>query len=108
MARAFAKLFYKSKEWQEVREGVLMRDLYLCRHCQAPAEEVHHIVHLTPENIYDVNVSLNPDNLVSLCRSCHFKEHYSDKNRSRRKVQIEEPQYMFDDDGNMIIADSPH
>lgn len=40
-----------------------------------PAEEVHHIKELTPENIDDASVSLNLDNLVSLCRECHKARH---------------------------------
>ena len=30
-----------------------MRDRYMCTRCGRPAEEVHHIKHLTPENIND-------------------------------------------------------
>ena len=81
MAREFSKAFYHSKQWQQVREYVLMRDSYLCRICGQPAEEVHHKIHLTPENLYDPRVNLNPDNLISLCRECHFKEHVADKIR---------------------------
>lgn len=76
----FAKSFYKSKAWQSVREYVMTRDGRLCVDCLArgqytPAEEVHHIQELTPENIRDPEVSLNPKNLVSLCRECHRKRH---------------------------------
>ena len=63
MAREFSKAFYHSKQWQQVREYVLMRDSYLCRICGRPAEEVHHKIHLTPGNLYDPRVNLNPDNL---------------------------------------------
>jgi 5-methylcytosine-specific restriction endonuclease McrA len=79
MARDFAKSFYKSKEWQAVREYALKRDCYLCVICGKPAEEVHHIIHLNPQNIYDNSISLNPDNLKSLCRECHFDTHKADK-----------------------------
>ena len=81
MARQFSEKFYKSKEWEQVRKYVLMRDRYCCKHCGRPAQEVHHIIHLSPENIWDVKVTLNPDNLVSLCRSCHFDIHAKDKAR---------------------------
>ena len=40
-----------------------------------PAVEVHHITELTPDNINDPSVSLNLDNLVSLCRECHRARH---------------------------------
>ena len=78
--RDFARKFYRSKAWQGVREIVMQRDHYLCVDCLnenriTPAEEVHHIIELTPENINDANISLNEENLVSLCRECHKKRH---------------------------------
>ena len=79
MARDFAKQFYHSKEWDRVRTYILMRDRYRCTRCKIPAEEVHHITRLSPENIWDKNITLNPDNLISLCKDCHFKEHEHDK-----------------------------
>ena len=79
MAREFAKPFYNSREWEQTRAYVLKRDCYLCRRCGRLAEEVHHIRHLTPENIGDVKITLNPENLMSLCKACHFKEHVNDK-----------------------------
>ena len=56
------------------------RDSFLCQDClkegrYTPAEEVHHIEPLTPENINSPSISLNPDNLISLCRECHKKRH---------------------------------
>ena len=85
MAREFAIAFYKSKEWAAVREYVLMRDRYLCQRCRKPAQEVHHIKHLTPENIWDPNIALNPNNLISLCREDHFKIHQQDKSEGKKK-----------------------
>ena len=81
MARDFSKAFYKSKQWQDVRQYVLLRDFNLCVRCGNAAEEVHHIIRLTPKNIRDPLVALNPDNLESLCHDCHAAEHsriYSD------------------------------
>lgn len=102
MAKAFAKSFYNSKEWINVREGILMRDKYLCVKCGAPAEEVHHIIHLSPENIGDPKVSMNPENLVSLCKDCHFKEHYKDKGKGHLKKENVLPEIFFDEQGNPI------
>lgn len=78
--KPWAEGFYKSAAWKHCRELCMRRDAYLCRDCLAngvyrPAEEVHHIVELTPENISDPAVSLNPANLVSLCRECHRARH---------------------------------
>lgn len=108
MAREFAKQFYRSKEWENVRDGILMRDKYMCVKCGAPAEEVHHKTHLSPENINDPNITLNPDNLASLCKSCHFKEHYKDKAEGHRKNKLEVPErmkhYEFDENGYFIMS----
>ena len=76
----FARGFYKSKAWQMVRDNVMARDAWLCQDClkrgrYTPAEEVHHIRELTPDNITDPEVTLNPDNLVALCRECHRQRH---------------------------------
>lgn len=46
-----------------------------CEKCGAIGEEVHHKIPLTSDNIHDVNVTLNPDNLIYLCKECHNKEH---------------------------------
>ena len=108
MAREFSKAFYHSKEWQQVREYVLMRDSYLCRICGQPAEEVHHKIHLTPGNLYDPRVSLNPDNLISLCKDCHFKEHVADKiNGKNQKVRNFTDYYEFDETGQLVRKTPP-
>lgn len=63
-----------------MRDVVMSRDRYLCVDCLKhgvikPAEEVHHITEITPDNIDDPDVTLNMDNLVSLCRECHRARH---------------------------------
>ena len=63
-----------------MRSYILMRDKYRCTMCGgADALEVHHIKHLSPENINDAMVTLNDANLTTLCRDCHFKVHERDK-----------------------------
>ena len=99
MARAFAKSFYNSKEWEQTRNYVLKRDRYLCR-CGNPATEVHHIKHLSPENINDVSIALNPENLISLCRDCHFEEHKGEHGKGR-EIKEDNP-YEFDENGMLI------
>jgi 5-methylcytosine-specific restriction endonuclease McrA len=109
MAREFAKAFYNSKEWQNTRKYILMRDKYLCVKCGAPAEEVHHIKHLSPSNITDTEITMNPENLASLCRDCHFAEHKADKIRGIKQshnIMDCDIQYEFDENGYLVI--SPH
>lgn len=71
MAKGWAKPFYKSRAWRIMRAEILRRDLYTCEECGARATEVHHEIELTPENIGDPNIALNPDLLHSLCHDCH-------------------------------------
>ena len=59
--------------------------------CGAIGEEVHHKVPLTADNINDVNITLNPDNLIYLCKDCHNKEH----DRFKKKESI------FTEDGDL-------
>jgi len=99
MARDFAKSFYNSKEWEQTRDYIMRRDKYLCR-CGKPATEVHHIIHLSPQNIGDVSITMNPDNLVSLCRDCHFEAHKGEHGQGR-KVQ-ENYKYTFDANGMLV------
>lgn len=100
MAREFSKAFYNSKEWAQVREAVMMRDKYLCQHCGKPATEVHHIIHLSPENIGDMSIALNMDNLVALCRDCHFEEHRGEHGNGRTKE--EQYDYEFNENGMLV------
>lgn len=78
--KPFARKFYKGKAWQSVRDYVMSRDARLCQDCLkqgkiTTAEEVHHIVEITPDNINNPDITLNPDNLVSLCKECHAARH---------------------------------
>lgn len=110
MAREFAKEFYKSEEWQVARDYALKRDNYLCQHCNNPAEEVHHIVHLSPSNIMDASISLNPENLISLCKYCHFAEHKVDKARGIReakRITDCDAEYEFDENGMLVRKSTP-
>lgn len=100
MAREFSKAFYHSKEWEKTREYILMRDAYLCRRCGAPATEVHHLIHIRPDNIWDPSITMNPDNLVSLCRACHFEAHRGEHGRGRER----EEEYGYEFDGNGMLV----
>ena len=93
----WAESFYKSKAWQACRASYLAKAHYLCEDCLrqgrfTPAEIVHHIIPLTPENITDPGVSLNHENLRAVCRECHAQEHGA---RPRR--------YKVDDFGRVTL-----
>ncbi|MED1786498.1 HNH endonuclease signature motif containing protein [Brevibacillus laterosporus] len=86
------KPFYNSVAWKKCRAFVLLRDNCLCQQCLkkkklTQANTVHHIVAL--EEAPDL--ALDPDNLESICPSCHNKEHPekgSRKTRKSKKKQI--------------------
>lgn len=111
MARAFSQAFYHSPEWQKVRQAVLMRDRFLCVKCGRPAEEVHHKTHLSPKNIGDPRITMNMENLISLCKDCHFEEHRGD-HAAGRKAKAREDDYPYEFDQNGMLVEkkviSPH
>lgn len=59
------------KDYDNVKEYVKFRDNCQCRQCKAKGAklEVHHIIHKS------IGGSDRPDNLVTLCKSCHYKYH---------------------------------
>jgi len=76
----FADAFYKSWRWRRCREGYLNHVGRLCERCRkrgliVPADQVHHKVKLTPENLSNPAVTLNWQNLEALCFECHQAEH---------------------------------
>jgi 5-methylcytosine-specific restriction enzyme A len=82
-----SKLFYNSDAWRNCREMILARDLGLCRICTTPvnpvpADTVHHIKHL--RDFWELR--FNPENLISVCASCHNKLHPEKWRKKSRKV----------------------
>lgn len=71
MAKDFSRKFYNTQAWIKTAKAYKQSKFGLCEKCGQPGEEVHHIIALTPDNINDPNISLNWDNLMLLCRSCH-------------------------------------
>lgn len=85
--------FYRSEAWQEARQQKIVAANGRCEKCGALGEEVHHIIHLIPDNVSDPEVSLNQKNLILLCKECHNKEH--GRFESVKKC-------MFDSNGDLI------
>ena len=90
--KQFAERFYKGKKWQRIRALVWARDKGLCQRCLKDGiikagDTVHHIVEITPDNINDESISLNPENLMTVCRDCHAAIH---KKSLDRRYEIDE------------------
>ena len=93
--------FYRTKAWKRCKQAYLTKVNYLCELCQregliTPAEAVHHIKPITPDNMTDPNITLNHNNLMAVCRKHHDQLHH-------RKDQ----RYSFDHFGNLIMKEDP-
>lgn len=78
--KEWAREFYSSDAWKQTRRAYRKSVGGLCERCRDrgeinAGEVVHHIRHLTPENIKDPAVTLSWDNLQLLCRDCHAQIH---------------------------------
>ena len=83
--------FYRSAEWALARAEKIASANGRCEKCGAIGEEVHHIIHLTPENIHNPEITLGKKNLILLCKDCHNKEHGRFKKAGAQ----------FDEEGNL-------
>lgn len=81
-----------------------MRDDYRCVICKRPAQEVHHIEHLSEQNIWKPDITMSDKNLACLCRACHMKIHEQDKLNGRRKKPESDhgDEYEFDKNGFLV------
>lgn len=81
MAELWAAALYKSKAWREFRMALIQQRGPICarcgKNCLLDSSELiaHHKIALTPDNVQDVTVTLNPDNVELICFDCHNKEH---------------------------------
>ena len=97
MAKLYAKKFYASKSWRNTRNAYFQSKHGLCEECGEAEKRmiVHHKNHITPQNINDVNITLNWDNLQLLCLTCHNKTHFE-------KYSPVKDGFGFDEYGNFI------
>ena len=96
--REFATDFYHSRAWTQTRDNYAAEHHHLCERClnkgiYRPGVIVHHKTFLTPDNINDPGISLNPDNLMLVCRDCHAALHKPEK------------RYKVDELGRIIIIE---
>ena len=77
--------FYQSKDWiglmQTIRlERVNNEGQIICEHCGKPIVAKydcigHHVIELNDNNVNDINISLNPNNIMLVHHRCHNKIH---------------------------------
>jgi predicted kinase len=77
MARyAILQSFYASDDWIKFRLGLIAERGPYCQKCgRLIANHIdiigHHKIPLTPENVHDRMISLNPENVDLVCFDCH-------------------------------------
>jgi 5-methylcytosine-specific restriction enzyme A len=104
MAKEFSKQFYKSKAWQECRAGYIQSVQGLCETCLEqgeikPGYIVHHKVLLTPQNINDLEISLNWKLLKYECKQCHDK---NDGHGVGNAGEVIREGLMFNEKGDVV------
>lgn len=85
--------FYASKPWITFRMTLINERGNQCQACGmivAKSSDMigHHTVELTPENVHDAMISLNPDLVDLICFDCHNKEHKRFGYNSSRQVYL--------------------
>lgn len=70
-------------------------ELCFSRGIYKPAKLVHHIIHVSPENVDDPHITLNYDNFQRLCQDCHAEVHRG----------TPESRVTFDEHGNVVWKD---
>ena len=80
MAQSWAMALYQSRQWRELRQALILERGLRCEECgklvALPSMLIgDHITELTPENVTDPKVALNPDNVRLICADCHNKKH---------------------------------
>ena len=80
MAQSWAMELYQSKAWHDLRQVLILQRGLRCEECgklvPLPSMLIgDHVQELTPENVHDPAVALNPDNVRLICADCHNKKH---------------------------------
>jgi 5-methylcytosine-specific restriction endonuclease McrA len=82
--------FRNSRKWRNTAAAYAKSKCYICEKCGnkninpnirpiTRQLQVHHKIPITPQNVDDLNISLNWDNFQLLCTICHNAERYGEK-----------------------------
>lgn len=93
MADDWAKAFYASARWKKFRLALIRERGMRCEKCGRTFLlesdiEAHHVEELTPANVTDPFVTLNPDNILLLCKDCHNAQHERYTHKANKRVTI--------------------
>jgi hypothetical protein len=93
MAQSFARKLYTSKAWTELRFNLIIERGPICQRCGKVMVDTskligHHKITLTPNNVNDPVVTLNPINIELICWTCHNKEPHYINGHSKHDVFI--------------------
>lgn len=85
--------FYTGRKWVTFRLTLINERGNKCQMCGdiiPRAKDIigHHKVELTPENVHDHNISLNPELVELVCFDCHNKEHKRFGYQGEKEVYI--------------------
>lgn len=92
--RVFNQKFYNSKEWKDIRDYVIVRDLGCDLGIKdRPIYEKILIHHMNPITLDDINYStdflLNPEYLICVSHDTHNAIHYGTSNYLNKNILIE-------------------
>jgi len=73
--KAWYKAMLRRPEWKELRLRVLERDGFECQRCFVSPPAILQVHHLEYHGIWPWDTPL--EFLQTLCKSCHFKEHFA-------------------------------
>lgn len=90
---AILQSFYASEAWQKFRLAIIAERGLRCEYCgelvtRAKELTLHHIIELTPENVHDVMISLNPENVMVVHHDCHNQIHNRFGHQPGRSVYL--------------------
>lgn len=91
MAEEYARRFYASSSWIKLRAALIQERGPICARCGrivADSSQLigHHKTPITPENINEPRITLNPENIELICSVCHNAEHERFGKRKAREV----------------------
>ncbi len=77
--RKLDNLFYFSKEWLKRSNEVSSRDKEKCIYCGKKCHTVHH----KKSALYNPELCLDPNNLITVCKECEDDIHYRNRKKKR-------------------------